>query len=107
VHEPTDETERVLRAVLADLWPELELTTESLGYLVVVTARPAVIARDRAPELRLSWVKGEGHVVGTIHHTPSSAGRSILVDVPGGVPKLVAEAGLRELRGLTGPATLG
>jgi hypothetical protein len=101
VDPDTDETERFLRGFLADLWPELALRTESLGFLVVLSAQSSTIPRDQAPELRLSWIRGEGHVVATVHPTPTSAGRSVRVDVPGGMPRLVAEAGVRELRTLT------
>jgi hypothetical protein len=101
---PEDETERVVRQTLAQLGPDLVVATEGLELLMVVTARPAWMPPTRCAELRLAWIRGEGHVVGWVHPVPS-AGRGMgRIEVPGGDPRLVVEAGVKELRTVTPPA---
>jgi hypothetical protein len=96
-----DSTERILRDALAELWPEVAIESEPLGFLLVLSVRPPGMPRDLAPVLRLSWIRGEGHVIGTVHTSSSSPGRSVRVDEPGGDPRVVVEAAVAALRRLT------
>jgi hypothetical protein len=102
-----DETERLVRLTLAELWPELVVETESLEQLVVVTARPGWMPPYRSAELRLAWIRGEGHVVASVHTVPSAGQWKGSIEVPGGDPRLVIEAGVKELRTVTPPAPGG
>jgi hypothetical protein len=46
---PTDDTERKLRRALEEFGSDLEVETESLELLVILTVRPGWLPRDRAP----------------------------------------------------------
>lgn len=91
-----EQTEQLVRELLAELWPEAEVETESLGDLVILSVRPPGVAPEIAPELRLSWTREEGHVLATVYQTPSS----VRVDEPSGEPRLVVEAAVRRLRAM-------
>jgi hypothetical protein len=104
---PPDDTERVVLGTLAQLGSDLAVETEALQLLMIVTARPKWVPANRRAELRLAWIRGEGHVIAWVHPVPSTGRSKGRIDVPGGDPRLVVEAGVKELRTVTPPAPYG
>jgi hypothetical protein len=102
---PTDDTERTLRRALEEFGSDLEVETESLELLVILTVRPGWLPRDRSPELRLTWLRGEGQVVASVHPLPSAGQLMRRIDIQKGDPRRVAEAGVKELRAVIPPAS--
>jgi hypothetical protein len=99
---PADKTAQTILRTLEELWPELEVEIEALDPLVILTARLIVAPSRSGPAVRLVWIRGEGHVVGSIHPRDEEGTWTIRFDFPSGDPKLVVEAAVKELRSITG-----